>query len=64
MGETEDAMQYDEELIFKHLYVTMYMVVNIFRPPFRCFYLDTVDNAVANSLTVKANKREDDIKQK
>jgi hypothetical protein len=22
MGETADAMQYDEELIFKHLYVT------------------------------------------
>jgi len=47
MGETEDTMQYDEELIFKHL----------------CFYLDTVDNAVANSLTVKANRHENDIKQ-
>lgn len=58
-------MQYDEELIFKHLYVNMYMMANhFFDPPFRCFYLDTVDNAIANNLTVKANKHENDIKQK
>lgn len=30
MGETEDAMQYDEELIFKHLYVSMFMMANRF----------------------------------
>ncbi|CAL1714652.1 unnamed protein product [Somion occarium] len=38
MGETEDAMHYDENLIFKHL----------------CFYLDSPENARKNDLPVKS----------
>lgn len=30
MGETENAMQYDEELIFKHLSVTLHTTFNCF----------------------------------
>ncbi|KAJ3515533.1 hypothetical protein NLJ89_g1703 [Agrocybe chaxingu] len=47
MGETEDATEYDQELIFKHL----------------CFYLDSPENATKNGLTVKSSKHEKDINQ-
>ncbi|PPQ67701.1 hypothetical protein CVT24_002757 [Panaeolus cyanescens] len=45
MGETEDAMEYDTELIFRHL----------------CFYLDTVENAKLNGIAVKENQRSKEI---
>ncbi len=32
--------------------------------PFRCFYLDTVDNAVENNFIIKSNKHGDDINEK
>ena len=38
MGETDDAMHYDEEHIFKHL----------------CFYLDSPSNAKQHGMNVKA----------
>ncbi|KAJ3483114.1 hypothetical protein NLI96_g6529 [Meripilus lineatus] len=38
MGEDEAAMEYDQDLIFKHL----------------CFYLDSPDNARNNGMTIKA----------
>ncbi|EKM49973.1 uncharacterized protein PHACADRAFT_178599 [Phanerochaete carnosa HHB-10118-sp] len=43
MGETEEAMEYDQELIFKHL----------------CFYLDSPSNARTNGMVVKAKGAED-----
>lgn len=43
MGETEEAMEYDQELIFKHL----------------CFYLDSPSNAEANGMSVKATNPDD-----
>ncbi|KAG6886219.1 DNA ligase (ATP) [Termitomyces sp. T159_Od127] len=38
MGETEDAMEYDQEKIFRHL----------------CFYLDSPENAQKNGLIIKS----------
>ncbi|KAF9525150.1 DNA ligase 4 [Crepidotus variabilis] len=46
MGETDDAMNYDQEVIFKHL----------------CFYLDTQENAMKHGMNVKLQKHEKDIK--
>ncbi|GJE90990.1 DNA ligase 4 [Phanerochaete sordida] len=43
MGETDEAMEYDQDLIFKHL----------------CFYLDSPTNAAANGMTVKAKNPND-----
>ncbi|KAG6910034.1 DNA ligase (ATP) [Tephrocybe rancida] len=43
MGESENAMEYDEELIFRHL----------------CFYLDSPENAHKNGLTVKSKHEGD-----
>ncbi|KAL9713673.1 DNA ligase (ATP) [Leucoagaricus gongylophorus] len=43
MGETEEAMEYDENLIFRHL----------------CFYLDTPENARQNGMEVKSEGAED-----
>ncbi|KAL0953630.1 hypothetical protein HGRIS_004835 [Hohenbuehelia grisea] len=43
MGEDADAMEYDQELIFKHL----------------CFYLDSPDNARKNGMTVKSRREAD-----
>ncbi|KAJ6621385.1 DNA ligase 4 [Mycena sp. CBHHK59/15] len=40
MGESEAAMEYDQELIFRHL----------------CFYLDSPKNALKNGMTVKAKQ--------
>ncbi|KAJ7115869.1 DNA ligase 4 [Mycena epipterygia] len=40
MGESETAMEYDQELIFKHL----------------CFYLDSPKNAHQNGMTVKTKQ--------
>ncbi|KAJ6518705.1 DNA ligase IV [Mycena sanguinolenta] len=40
MGESETAMEYDQDLIFKHL----------------CFYLDSPKNARKNGMTVKAKQ--------
>jgi len=45
MGETEHAMEYDQELIFNHL----------------CFYLDSQENAVKFGLSVKSSKHEKEI---
>ncbi|KAJ3571822.1 hypothetical protein NP233_g3508 [Leucocoprinus birnbaumii] len=47
MGETDDAMEYDEEMIFKHL----------------CFYLDTPENARRNRMEVKSKLEEDITKR-
>ncbi|KAH9839814.1 DNA ligase 4 [Rhodofomes roseus] len=43
MGEDDTAMEYDQELIFKHL----------------CFYLDTPDNARKHGMAVKAKNEGD-----
>ncbi|KXN86594.1 DNA ligase 4 [Leucoagaricus sp. SymC.cos] len=43
MGEADEAMVYDEELIFKHL----------------CFYLDTPENARRNGMEVKSKREGD-----
>ncbi|KAG5353805.1 hypothetical protein C0989_001922 [Termitomyces sp. Mn162] len=40
MGETEDAMEYDQEKILKHL----------------CFYLDSPENAQKNGFSIKSKK--------
>jgi len=45
MGESEDAMEYDQESIFRHL----------------CFYLDSPANANKNGIPVKPSKHEKDI---
>ncbi|KAJ7066714.1 DNA ligase IV [Mycena amicta] len=42
MGESETAMEYDQELIFKHL----------------CFYLDSPENARKNGMNVKTKQEE------
>ncbi|KAJ7816620.1 DNA ligase IV [Mycena leptocephala] len=42
MGEDEDAMEYDQDLIFKHL----------------CFYLDSPKNARKNGMSVKAKQED------
>ncbi|CAA7265112.1 unnamed protein product [Cyclocybe aegerita] len=47
MGETEDSTEYDQDLIFRHL----------------CFYLDSLENATQNGLTVKSSKHEKDMNQ-
>jgi len=46
MGESDTAMDYDEDLIFKHL----------------CFYLDTPDNARKNDMVTKSKHENDIIK--
>lgn len=43
MGETEAAMEYDQDLIFKHL----------------CFYLDSPENAQRNQMIVKTRYEKD-----
>ncbi|KAH9479555.1 DNA ligase 4 [Psilocybe cubensis] len=48
MGESDKAMEYDQDLIFKHL----------------CFYMDSPDNAIKNGLTVKPSKHEADMNVK
>ncbi|KAF9820585.1 hypothetical protein IEO21_01288 [Rhodonia placenta] len=43
MGETEEAREYDQELIFRHL----------------CFYLDSPANAKKNSMSVKSKNQDE-----
>ncbi|KAF8638944.1 hypothetical protein AX16_010418 [Volvariella volvacea WC 439] len=43
MGETDAAMEYDQDLIFKHL----------------CFYLDSPSNAERHDMNIKAKKKEE-----
>ncbi|KAG6891545.1 hypothetical protein C0992_004403 [Termitomyces sp. T32_za158] len=43
MGETEDAMEYDQDKIFRHL----------------CFYLDSPENAQKNGLIIKSKHEAD-----
>ncbi len=56
MGESEDAMEYDLEKIFRHLLV----YVSCWQEPFtkvkfvRCFYLDTPQNAQRNGMVSKS----------
>lgn len=57
MGEGDEAMEYDQDLIFKHLSVLAPIVakhcwwlINIHR----CFYLDSPSNAKKNRLDAKA----------
>ncbi|KAF9563995.1 ATP-dependent DNA ligase [Agrocybe pediades] len=47
MGEDENAMEYDEDHIFKHL----------------CFYLDSRENALKNAMPVKTLKYEEEVKK-
>jgi DNA ligase 4 len=56
MGETDDAMEYDTELIFRHLCVAMPAFLAPLYPYVidRCFYLDSPDNARKNGMAVKA----------
>jgi DNA ligase-4 len=66
MGETEHAMEYDQEHIFKHLYAVS--VVKNKCPnvtiSLRCFYLDSQENAVKSGLNVKSSKHEKEITKK
>lgn len=59
MGKDEDAMEYDQESIFKHLYgVPQSSPQNATKltltVKYRCFYLDSPDNARKNGMVVKA----------
>lgn len=61
MGETNEAMAYDEELIFKHLQVVSPLLLSCTDHILdRCFYLDSPENARQNGMEVKS-KREEDI---
>lgn len=62
MGETEDAMSYDDEIIFKHLWVVRIhgSVWTLTDFGVRCFYLDSPDNARKNGMSVRS-KHEKDI---
>ena len=68
MGEDDDAREYDQDLIFKHLYVSH--PINSPKKQFwcirwlttsRCFYLDSPDNARKNEMTIKSDKNEAEI---
>lgn len=65
MGESETAMEYDQDLIFKHLHVhnSLYKLWLTHEAMYRCFYLDSPDNARQNGMPVKS-KREDDINRR
>lgn len=56
MGESDTAMEYDQDRIFKHLYVLLSLIdKNSLRFP-RCFYLDSPKNARKNGMAVKAKQ--------
>ena len=67
MGESDTAMDYDEDLIFKHLCVLLHYFFHCFFPPWlisnRCFYLDTPDNARKNDMVTKSKHENDIIKK-
>jgi DNA ligase-4 len=61
MGENDAAMEYDEEHIFRHLFVRCLRIsLDESLTSSSCFYLDTPDNARANGMAVKG-KHEADI---
>lgn len=60
MGETGEAMAYDEELIFKHLQVVSFLLFSSTDHVLdRCFYLDSPVNARRNGMEVKSKQEED-----
>jgi DNA ligase-4 len=63
MGENETAMEYDQDLIFKHLCVSHVLLSPHIQTPSRCFYLDSPDKARENGMLVKS-KREEDINRR
>jgi len=64
MGEDDNAMQYDQDMIFKHLYVDhdpFSLLPVLKRDRFiRCFYIDSPANARANGMQVKPNLKNED----
>ncbi len=55
MGESKDAMEYDQEKIFRHLLVCVSCGQEPFTDKFdRCFYLDTPQNAQRNGMVSKS----------
>jgi len=64
MGESEVAMEYDQEFIFKHLQVTVLLRLGILLIDCsRCFYLDSTMNAIQHGMAVKS-KQEEEIEQR
>jgi hypothetical protein len=63
MGETDTVMEYDESLIFKHLYAHHLVRRFVLLTCIRCFYLDTPSNARKNDMEAKS-KHEETIKKK
>lgn len=63
MGESDVAMEYDENLIFKHLYVQASRLCDVYSTSSRYFYLDTPDNARKNSMGAKSKHEETIIKK-
>jgi len=64
MGENDDAMHYDQDAIFKHLYVSSHLSFAAAVSTFiRCFYLDSPSNARRHGMAVKS-KHENDINHK
>jgi DNA ligase 4 len=62
MGESDTAMEYDQDLIFKHLYVDslLFCALRHIINCCRCFYLDSPENARKYDMRVKS-KHEADI---
>jgi len=62
MGEDDNAMQYDQDMIFRHLYVhdpsTLHVLV--LNRSMRCFYIDSPSNARANGMQIKQNLKNED----
>lgn len=63
MGENDSAMEYDENLIFTHLYAHVPFDNTLISSSARCFYLDTPDNARKNDMAAKSKHEATIIKQ-
>ena len=62
MGEDDNAMQYDQDMIFRHLYVhdPFPLCVLISNHSTRCFYIDSPSNARTNGMQIKSNLKNED----
>ena len=60
MGEDDEAMHYDPDVIFKHLYVVLpFVAVPYSKTIYRCFYIDSPGNAKKNGMPVQTKLEED-----
>jgi len=64
MGEDDGAMKYDQDMIFRHLYVqdlhSPLLPVLISNRFIRCFYIDSPSNARTNGMQIKPNLKNED----